>query len=168
MLASVPRECRAEPTPLVWHAPQRVEREVWYGWQLAIADGATLAVATTVGLRTKNVGDGLAVAAIGFLGPPVLIHALNDPDVGIPRYLTTRWGGAAVGALVPLCLAVADPAAVDLKAWHVGLGAGLGALVGTGVDIALATKTQTVTIGARPLRFAVAPFGLGIRVAGAF
>ncbi len=74
----------------------RDEREVWYGWQLRvrpepprthalwIADGATLAVATTVGLRTKNVGDGLAVAALGFLGPPVLIHALNDPDVGIP------------------------------------------------------------------------------------
>jgi hypothetical protein len=56
----------------------------------------------------------------------------------------------------------------ELKGWHVGLGAGIGALIGTGLDIGFASRTRATTTGALPRRFTLAPMGLGVSASGSF
>jgi hypothetical protein len=136
-----------------------------------ISDSATLGLATAVGVGTKSFGNGLVVVAIGMVGPPLAIHAFNSPDDGMSRYFLHRWGGAAFGALAPLLFVAASDGGVrfkELKGWHVGLGAGIGALIGTGLDIGFASRTRATTTGALPRRFTLAPMGLGVSASGSF
>ncbi len=171
MLASPAGDCHAEDArpPLAWREPRRIGETEWYGWQLLISDSAVLGLATAVGVGTKNFGNGLVVVALGMVGPPLAIHAFNSPDDGISRYFLLRWGGAASGALAPLLfVAVGDGVRFkDLEGWHVGLGAGIGALIGTGLDIGFASKTRSTT-GALPGRFTLTPMGLGVSASMVF
>jgi hypothetical protein len=173
MLASASGDCHAEDAqpPRAWREPRRTEETEWYGWQLLISDSATLGLATAVGVGTKSFGNGLVVVAIGMVGPPLAIHAFNSPDDGMSRYFLHRWGGAAFGALAPLLFVAASDGGVrfkELKGWHVGLGAGIGALIGTGLDIGFASRTRATTTGALPRRFTLAPMGLGVSASGSF
>lgn len=134
----------AAPTPVVRSpSPPRpfvpLQKE-WYGWQILVADGASIAAGIGVGLATNGDGNGLSrglgTTAAGYVLAAPLVHWANG-QVG-PGFgsMSIRVGAplvmAAWGAIAGAVLGDQDGVGVGA-----GIGAGAGVLGAIVVDAAL-------------------------------
>ncbi len=147
-----PPDQRAAPAPVL-RAPSAAPRpftpiqKEWYGWQILLADGASIAAGIGVGLATNGDGGGvargLATASAGYVLAAPMVHWANG-QVG------PGFGSMSLRVGAPLVMA----------AWGVfggsillsdENGAAVGAGIGAGVGILGAIVVDAAVLAYRPV-----------------
>jgi hypothetical protein len=156
--------------------PYQVADETWYGWKIALSDGAAIAAfyladrasGDSTDEENDNVDVGPALLALGAFawwtfGTP-LVHLTEKNVRGAGVSLALRWTAPLLGGLIGY--AFDEEGSVDDP------GATAGILVGVAaasiLDITLVANTRTVrTVWPQP-QLAVTPSGFRVGIAGGF
>jgi hypothetical protein len=175
----VPSIAIAQPSQVPAYAPApppyQVADETWYGWKIALSDGAAFAafyLADRADSPGTDENDGvdigpalLALGAFGWwtFGTP-LVHLTESNFRGAGVSLALRWTAPLLGALVGSTFD--PPASSDDPGATAGLLAGVA--IASIADITLVANKRTVrTVWPQP-QLAVTSSGVRVGLAGAF
>ena len=121
--------------------PWKKPKKEWYGWQILIADGASIASGAGIALASsgdgKGVGLGIGVGIAGYALAPAIVHWANG-QVG-PGFgsMSLRVGAPLVMAAWGIATGVLVSSDSDTQAAFAGVGAAAGVIGAIIVDVAV-------------------------------
>lgn len=125
-------------------AAEPAHADEWYGWQTLTSDAATLGL-IVLAIKTSNGGTvPLAVASVGYVGVPIVIHAAHDQPAQAAASAGIRLGLPLVGGITGAILAGGSGDRYGIGALAGGmLGLVVGMVTASAIDAAVLARKDT-------------------------